>query len=520
MWCEADQIAVCELCIRIGPHKDHSVVPMHEADERQRLQTQDALARVEAVMSDVKEAERQQAETEAEQEASGLEARAAMKRFFGRIREAALTRERELQAELDLWMQERVEVGSIRRARLAAAKRRLEAVRRDLQKQQQHQPPKAVSPRRSEQGKSDCDEAEEACRSAEQVLLGGETGEAAEIIGVAFNEGHTGDLFAETADEFIRAWGRLEWIMSKTAAEQPPSKLSPPEESFSSSRDWESLQASQYSFGSRGSAPGQFQQPAGLALDTAGNILVAEWGNHRLQLLTADGQCIQTFGCKGSAPGRFEQPWGVALDSAGNYIVTEWGNHRVQVISSTDGQPIRIFGSRGSDPGQFKHPRGVAVDAADNMIIADQFNHRIQVIGADGQIISVFGSKGSELGQFQNPMDVALDAMGNIIVADYGNHRIQVVSADGRFIRAFGSAGRDLGQFQEPWGVAVDAAGNIIVAEWGNHRVQVVTKEGSFHFFGAEGVEPGQFKYPWSVVADMAGNIAVAEYGNHRVQIW
>jgi DNA-binding beta-propeller fold protein YncE len=96
-------------------------------------------------------------------------------------------------------------------------------------------------------------------------------------------------------------------------------------------------------------------------VDGDGNLLVADSSNNnRLQLLASDGTHLQTIGSKGSGPGQFIGPSGVAVDGDGNWLVADTANHRLQLLTP-DGTHLKTIGSRGSGPGQFNCPQGVAL---------------------------------------------------------------------------------------------------------------------------------------------------------------
>jgi len=88
----------------------------------------------------------------------------------------------------------------------------------------------------------------------------------------------------------------------------------------------------QLSFGSFGSADGQFNLPRGVAVDGSGNIYVADVGNNRIQVFNSAGTHQLSFGTLGSADGQFNSPIGVAVDGSGNIYVSDTGNHRIQVF--------------------------------------------------------------------------------------------------------------------------------------------------------------------------------------------
>jgi len=120
----------------------------------------------------------------------------------------------------------------------------------------------------------------------------------------------------------------------------------------------------------------------------------------------------------------FASPSGVAVDSYGNVYVADTYNHRIQKFSSS-GTFITKWGSQGTGDGQFYSPSGVAVDSSGNLYVADTKNHRIQKFNSNGTFITKWGSKGTGDGQFNNPYGVAIDSSGNVYVADSENNRIQ-----------------------------------------------------------------------------------------------
>ena len=131
-------------------------------------------------------------------------------------------------------------------------------------------------------------------------------------------------------------------------------------------------------------------------------IVVVDSGNNRLQLLAPDGAHLKTIGSKGSGPGQFNNPYGVAVDGDGNWLVADYGNHRLQLLTP-DGTHLKTIGSQGSGPGQFYNPTSVAVDGDGNWLVADSYNHRLQLMTPDGAHLKTIGSRGSGPGQFKYP---------------------------------------------------------------------------------------------------------------------
>jgi DNA-binding beta-propeller fold protein YncE len=87
-----------------------------------------------------------------------------------------------------------------------------------------------------------------------------------------------------------------------------------------------------FSFGREGSKGGEFHHPSGLAFDSKGRLYVADWGNHRIQVFTANGQFLTTFGKQGKGEGNFLRPTDLDIDDKDRLYVVDSGNHRVQIF--------------------------------------------------------------------------------------------------------------------------------------------------------------------------------------------
>jgi len=167
-----------------------------------------------------------------------------------------------------------------------------------------------------------------------------------------------------------------------------------------------------------------FDNPRGVAVDSSGNVYVADIGNDHIQKLDSDGAFLATLGSHGTGDGEFNNPFGVAVDSSGNVYVADTGSDRIQKFES-DGTFVATWGSSGSGNGQFNIPAGLAVDSSGNVYVADSNNNRIQKFESDGTFVTTWGSSGSGNGQFDFPVGVAVDSSGNVYVADSNNNRIQ-----------------------------------------------------------------------------------------------
>ena len=295
-------------------------------------------------------------------------------------------------------------------------------------------------------------------------------------------------------------------------------------------------------WGTFGAGNSQFNYPVGIAVDSSGNVYVADTSNNRIQKFASDGTFITKWGAAGSGDRQFKLPKGIAVDSSGNVYVADTSNNRIQKFAS-DGTFITKWGTYGSSEGRLNHPADVAVDSSgNNVYVADASNHRIQKFGSNGNFIRAWGEPGSGAGEFgqevfgivvqEGPMGIAVDSSGNVYAVDTGNNRIQKFGATGTFFRAWGDSGSADGRFNFPIGIDVDSSGNVYVADSTNERIQKFTSSGTFMTkWGTEGNGNGQFEKPRDVAVRPAstgpfvslGNVVyVADGDNHRIQkfVW
>jgi DNA-binding beta-propeller fold protein YncE len=183
--------------------------------------------------------------------------------------------------------------------------------------------------------------------------------------------------------------------------------------------------------GGKGRGKGQFDSPIGIAVDSNGNVLVADTGNGRIERFSPTGAFLSSIGTKGSGHGQFGEPNGIVIDGAGNIYVAEASNHRVQKLAS-DG--TFVAGWKGPEPG-FYGPRRIAISPDNSVYVVDQGHSRISKLSPSGEMLTVWGSKGIGDGQFNDPTSVAVDPRSNkVYVADPLNKRIQMFDSAGHFL--------------------------------------------------------------------------------------
>jgi len=193
----------------------------------------------------------------------------------------------------------------------------------------------------------------------------------------------------------------------------------------------DSVAATVYIFSSMGglvaqTPQGLFQRPTGVCFDAINKrIFVADTTAHRIVVIAPNGQPITTFGSRGTAVGQFNYPISVALDHANRLYVCDSLNYRIQEFSP-DLQPIKAFGRKGDLPGYFGQPKGLACDSQNNLYVVDASFEAVQLFNPDGQLLLNFGEEGTKSGQFWLPAGIFIDPSDRIWIADSYNRRVQV----------------------------------------------------------------------------------------------
>ena len=267
----------------------------------------------------------------------------------------------------------------------------------------------------------------------------------------------------------------------------------------------------------------ELKGPWRVAVSDDGHVIVAENRGHCVTILDNEGKKVKSFGGEGGSGNvQFSHPCGVAI-TPDNFILVSDGNHRIQKISM-DGDCIASVGEKGSGPLQFNTPTGIAISPVTGQVyITDRDNHRIQVLNPDLTFSHSFGSKGSGNGQFQSPRDIAIDSQGLVYVAVANNHHIQKFSPDGKFVAQFGSKGSGPGQLSHPYGITIDTAGTglVYVSEDTGHRVSVFTSDGVFvSSFGRRGSNIDQFNHPEALAFNREGLLYVCDSYNCRLVVY
>jgi trimeric autotransporter adhesin len=304
--------------------------------------------------------------------------------------------------------------------------------------------------------------------------------------------------------------------------------------------------------------------PVSIAPDGTGGFYVTSYFQQIIYRVTANGTLnivagngIQGFSGDGgpAISARLDRPWGLAVDTSGNLYIADGGNNRVRQVSANGiirtvaGGGTNELGDGGTaTAAQLGMPVGVTVGTSGNLYIADTSNKRIRQVSANGIISTIAGNgmagiNGSGDGgpatsaQLVDPYGVAEDASGNLYIVDVGDNRIRQVSTNGiiRTVAGGGTAGLGDGgpaaaaQLFMPLGMAVDPAGNLYIAESNLKRIRLVSTNGiispvagngNWGFSGDGGPAiAAQLSNPAGIALDAAGNLYIADRNNNRIRL-
>ncbi|MEO7803944.1 MAG: NHL repeat-containing protein, partial [Actinomycetota bacterium] len=305
-------------------------------------------------------------------------------------------------------------------------------------------------------------------------------------------------------------------------------------------------------------------KPIAAALDSLGNLYIADYEQHRIRKVDSSGK-ISTIAGTGTASfsgdagqavnAGLNHPSGIVPDGSGNLYIADTDNQRIRkidpsgFISTIVGDSIAgFYGDNGpAAQARLNYPQGIALDATGNLYIADYGNHRIRKVDSSGTITTVAGNGLTAFSGdgglataagLKNPFSVAVDPSGGYYIADTYHHRIRKVSAAGIIstvagngILGFNGDGSPATSksLNTPGGVFVDASGNLYISDTGNHRVRKVIASGTISTVAGNGT-PGfsgdgglatqaQLNFPFQVAIDGAGRMFIPDYSNNRIRI-
>lgn len=307
----------------------------------------------------------------------------------------------------------------------------------------------------------------------------------------------------------------------------------------------------------------QLRTPRDVAIGPDGSIFIADYGNHRVRkinsagvITTAAGTGVGGYNADGipAAQAQLEYPAGVAVDAAGHLFIADKQNDRIRRVDAITGLISTICGNGVSgsagDGGpailaRLNNPAGLAFGPDGSLYIADEGNSKIRMIDTLGVIhlvagTGVVGFSGdfalAILAKLDHPSGLTIASDGTVYFVDKGNSRVRKVAPNGIITTIAGSTGGFGGdggpalsaQFALPFDIVLGANGHLYVADADNHRIREIDADGTIHTLAGIGT-PGfsgdgglgtaaALRHPISVALDAAGRVFVADENNHRIR--
>jgi sugar lactone lactonase YvrE len=293
-------------------------------------------------------------------------------------------------------------------------------------------------------------------------------------------------------------------------------------------------------------------------VDAGHNVYIADTANCTIRKVTPEGLVTTFAGSSGKngfadgtgADANFSDPLGVAVDSAGDVFVADSNNNLIRRITpggvvstyaGLQGQEGHVDGPAAS--AEFNYPAALAVDAGGNVYVAE--SGAIRKISPTGSVTTLAGSatnngnspEGSESQtQLFDPSGIAVDASGNVYVADKGNSVVRMITPTGLVTTLAGAAGNNgaadgngvSARFNQPTGVAVDKAGYVCVSDWGNSTIRRISPQGDVTTLAGlpgivgnvDGIGPAALiQRPSGIVVDSTGGIYVVDSATETLSV-
>lgn len=219
---------------------------------------------------------------------------------------------------------------------------------------------------------------------------------------------------------------------------------------------------------------GILKQPLGIDVSPAGEVLVADSGNHRLAIFPAEGKSPHYIDVPSPAGGKPSDPSDVNFGPDNTYIAVDNDNHRVVSLTHS-GRLVWATGTMGRNPGEFRFPFLMDIDRLGRIYIVEAINTRLQVLESNGEFARFIGEWGIEPGQFFRPKGVVVNDANEVFASDSYLGVIQVFKREGGLIGVIGDGNGKITKFKTPMGMAI-SGNRLLVVEMFNNRVLILDR--------------------------------------------
>ncbi len=319
-------------------------------------------------------------------------------------------------------------------------------------------------------------------------------------------------------------------------------------------------------------------EPIALALDSSGNLYIADSGNQRIRKITAplstgkistvagNGLLIWAGDNIAAVNASLNNPYGLLIDPSGNIYISDTSDDEVRVVNAKTGVISQVAGSQGNY-GYFSNqnggpaidanlnlPAGLAMDQSGNLYIAETYYGLVGEVNTSGIINTIVGLNTAGYNSYcgdggpavsaclYKPSGLSFDGAGNLYIADSDNNCIRKVATNGIITTVAGQCGTagafsgDSGlatkaKLNRPWGVVATPAGDLFISDYYNNRIRMVSgitgvittvagSSGSPGYSGDGGnANSALLNHPTGMTLDSSGNLYIADADNNVVRM-